>query len=66
MYKHKYMFFLKKKTIYINIYLNLASCYNNNNNKKTQKIKHDVNFIYEHVFIFEPCLTIFIFDPFKS
>ena len=46
MYKHKYMF-LKKKTIYINIYLNLASCHNNNN-KKTQKIKHDVNFIYEH------------------
>ena len=65
MYKHKYMFFLKKKTIYINIYLNLASCYNNNN-KKTQKIKHDVNFIYEHFFIFEPCLTIFIFDTFKS
>ena len=26
--------------------------------KKTEKIKHDVNFIYEYVIIFEPCLTV--------
>ena len=26
--------------------------------KKTEKIKHDVNFIYEHIIIFEACLTV--------
>ena len=24
---------------------------------KKEKIKHDVNFIYQHIIIFEPCLT---------
>ena len=26
--------------------------------KKTENIEHDVNFIYEHVIIFEPCLIV--------
>ena len=59
MYKHKYMFFFQKP-IYINIYFNLASWYDKKKikKKKTEKIEHDVNFIYEHVNIFEPCLTV--------
>ena len=27
-------------------------------NKKNKKFKHDVNFIYDHVIIFEPCLIV--------